>query len=174
MQKGRVHASFQLSRPVPAALHCLLFNFHSHSSPAQMPRCLLQPQGWHKTAEREEFAKGLVLEVVALFGADRCMFASNFPVRGTLLAAAPRCCSLLLLPAAAPCCCSPLLLPAAPPRCSSLLLLPAAALLLTASACRQLLAACEQLSAACRCSPQLLTHRQLVEPGRLTLSRPTG
>ena len=36
--------------------------------------------GWHETPEREAFARSLVREVISLFGPDRCMFASNFPV----------------------------------------------------------------------------------------------
>ena len=36
--------------------------------------------GWHESAEKEAFLKSLVLEVISLFGAERCMFASNFHI----------------------------------------------------------------------------------------------
>lgn len=36
--------------------------------------------GWAVDAGANAVVKGLVREVVALFGASRCMFASNFPV----------------------------------------------------------------------------------------------
>ena len=34
--------------------------------------------GWIRSAEREAIVKGLVLEVVEMFGPDRCMVASNW------------------------------------------------------------------------------------------------
>ena len=37
-------------------------------------------QGYHTDAAKEEHVRGLVLEVIDLFGAHRCMFASNYPV----------------------------------------------------------------------------------------------
>mmetsp|Transcript_94818 Transcript_94818/g.284161 ORF Transcript_94818/g.284161 Transcript_94818/m.284161 type:complete len:92 (+) Transcript_94818:3-278(+) len=36
--------------------------------------------GWSEDAAKEAFLKSIVLEVVALFGARRCMFASNWHV----------------------------------------------------------------------------------------------
>ena len=36
--------------------------------------------GWHAHADREALLKSLVLEVITLFGARRCMFASNFHI----------------------------------------------------------------------------------------------
>ena len=37
-------------------------------------------QGYHTDAAKEEHVRRLVREVIGLFGADRCMFASNYPV----------------------------------------------------------------------------------------------
>ena len=36
--------------------------------------------GWHATDSKEALIKALVLEVIELFGASRCMFASNFHI----------------------------------------------------------------------------------------------
>jgi len=36
--------------------------------------------GWHADTNKEALLKGLVLEVIDLFGASRCMFASNYHV----------------------------------------------------------------------------------------------
>jgi len=36
--------------------------------------------GWHAEAAKEALLKSLVLETIALFGAKRCMFASNFHI----------------------------------------------------------------------------------------------
>ena len=36
--------------------------------------------GWHENAEAAATVRGLVREVIALFGTSRCMFASNYPV----------------------------------------------------------------------------------------------
>ena len=35
---------------------------------------------WNKDPKKEEYAKKIVLEVIDLFGVERCMFASNWPV----------------------------------------------------------------------------------------------
>ena len=36
--------------------------------------------GWHADANKEALLKALVLEVIDMFGASRCMFASNYHV----------------------------------------------------------------------------------------------
>ena len=37
-------------------------------------------QGYHEDEDKEEHVRRLVREVIDMFGADRCMFASNYPV----------------------------------------------------------------------------------------------
>ena len=38
--------------------------------------------GWYADASKQEYLKALVLEVIGLFGASRCMFASNWHING--------------------------------------------------------------------------------------------
>lgn len=40
--------------------------------------------GWYGDAKKEAFVKGLVLDMVRLFGAKRCMFASNWHMHGAM------------------------------------------------------------------------------------------
>jgi predicted TIM-barrel fold metal-dependent hydrolase len=40
--------------------------------------------GWHEDAQKESFLKDLVREVIALFGAGRCMFSSNWHHNGAV------------------------------------------------------------------------------------------
>ena len=40
--------------------------------------------GWYGDAKKEAFVKGLVLDMVRLFGAHRCMLASNWHMHGAM------------------------------------------------------------------------------------------
>ena len=40
--------------------------------------------GWSASGEKEAFVRGLVLETIDLFGAHRCMFASNWHGSGAV------------------------------------------------------------------------------------------
>ena len=40
--------------------------------------------GWYECDVKESFLKSLVLEVIDLFGAERCMFNSNFHINGAV------------------------------------------------------------------------------------------
>ena len=37
-------------------------------------------KGWEKNVEDEKLAKKIARRVIEIFGVDRCMFATNFPV----------------------------------------------------------------------------------------------
>ena len=50
---------------------------HVHMKLSMLPYTL---SGWHEKAEAAATVRGLVREVIALFGVKRCMFASNYPV----------------------------------------------------------------------------------------------
>jgi predicted TIM-barrel fold metal-dependent hydrolase len=40
--------------------------------------------GWHEDKTKEMFLKSIVLEVISLFGAGRCMFGSNYHISSTV------------------------------------------------------------------------------------------
>merc|ERR1712039_240971 len=40
--------------------------------------------GWHTDSKKEAFLRGLVREIIHMFGAQRCMFASNFHINAAV------------------------------------------------------------------------------------------
>ena len=65
--------------PLPRVL-CQTLIVADHSAISALLRPGYAVPGWCESTEKEAFIKSLVLEVIELFGAERCMFASNFHI----------------------------------------------------------------------------------------------